>query len=1008
MLRKSLKVIGILIGLIIILGLVLPFFFKDKIIAAVQKGVNDNIYGTVDFSDVNLSFFRHFPSVAVGIQDVIVIGAEDFSKDTLLQVKRLDVAVNIWSIIGGDKIKINTVILDVPKIHAIVNKAGKANWDIMKTTPSETDAPEDTSSFHLELQQYQIRKGNILYEDIPGSMYLSIRELNHAGSGDFTKDVFTLDTRTTADAVNFVYEGIPYLNSVNAVINTDLKIDNAQNLYSFNTDAINLNDLQLNTSGSFQILNDSTYNMDIQFKTPDNTFKSLLSLIPAIYAKDFDKINTSGTAAIEGFIKGNYNAVTLPAFNVSLMVKDGFFQYPDLPKPVKNIQIDATVSNPDGLVDNTVIEVRNGHLEMDAEPFDFKLIFKNPETLKYIDASVKGSLDLSKIIELIKLEKDTRLAGIIHADAFAKGNMGELESGQGSFSAGGFLQINALEYAAPAIPQPISNGSMRVDIVNTGGVADQTNIAVSNGHIEFGKDPIDFDVKIQKPITDILFNGSAKGKFDLATVQQLVELEPGTTLSGILSGNVRFEGSNKLIENKQYDQIKFGGVLNAENIAFASKDYPTGVTISTAMVTLNNDDVVLNNLKGLFDKTNFAANGVLNNLLGYALQDESLQGKLNLHADNINLNSLLGADPDTSATTNTTSAPFLVPANIHFALNTSVDKLQYDKVQYSNITGNLLIANETATLQNLQMNALDGSINLSGKYSTLKNKKEPEIQFTYHVKNLDLQKTFLAFNTVQKLMPIAQFLGGKISSDLVLNGRLDGGMMPLLNSLNGEGTLFLIDGFLRKFQPLEQLATALNISELNNLSLKDVKNYIEFTNGKVLVKPFTIKVKDIEMEIGGMHGLDQSIDYVINLKMPRSKLGTQGNNLINNLVTQANNKGLPVKVSETINLYVGMKGSIAHPTLQYNLKETVGDIKDQFKDQATEFIQTALDSAKTALKDTAQAIKNELLKSAEAELKKKLFGQNDSTAKDSTNTSPIKKAEEAVKSIKDIFKKKKE
>jgi hypothetical protein len=30
----------------------------------------------------------------------------------------------------------------------------------------------------------------------------------------------------------------------------------------------------------FQLVNDSTYNMDIKFKTPSNEFKDILSLIP--------------------------------------------------------------------------------------------------------------------------------------------------------------------------------------------------------------------------------------------------------------------------------------------------------------------------------------------------------------------------------------------------------------------------------------------------------------------------------------------------------------------------------------------------------------------------------------------------------------------------------------------------------------------------------------------------------------------------------------------------------
>ena len=161
----------------------------------------------------------------------------------------------------------------------------------------------------------------------------------------------------------------------------------------------------------------------------------------------------------------------------------------------------------------------------------------------------------------------------------------------------------------------------------------------------------------------------------------------------------------------------------------------------------------------------------------------------------------------------------------------------------------------------------------NGFYSTKTNKKEPYIAMSYDVKDINIQKAFFAFNTVQKLMPIGQFLDGKLNSQLVMTGNLDGNMMPDLSSLSGKGNLLLLEGVLKKFAPLEKLANTLQIDELKSITIKDIKNHIEFANGKVLVKPFTVKVKDIEMQIGGMHGFDQSIDYVVAMKVPRKYLG---------------------------------------------------------------------------------------------------------------------------------------
>ena len=102
-------------------------------------------------------------------------------------------------------------------------------------------------------------------------------------------------------------------------------------------------------------------------------------------------------------------------------------------------------------------------------------------------------------------------------------------------------------------------------------------------------------------------------------------------------------------------------------------------------------------------------------------------------------------------------------------------------------------------------------------------------------------------------MPVGKFISGKISSKLTLNGKLGGDMTPVVSSLTGGGNLLLLEGVLKKFAPVEKIAQTLNVADLSGFSMKDVKTYFEFANGKVLVKPFKIKMKDIDMEIGGMH-----------------------------------------------------------------------------------------------------------------------------------------------------------
>lgn len=1013
--KKVLKITGIVLLVLIAAAFIIPIAFKKQITSLVKKEINKNLTATVEFKDVSLSLFRHFPKVSISLDELSVTGTNEFAGDTLVSAASIDVSANLISVIKGKDIKVSGIYLESPRIHALVNKDGKANWDITKpSTDTSTSTDTAASAFKMSLSKYAISNGYIYYEDKTADMSAEISGLDHEGSGDFTQDLFTLSTQTNADAVNFNYAGIPYLAKTKTGVDADIVIDNKTSKYSFKTEDISLNNLKLSADGFFQLVNDSTYNMDINFKSPSNDFKDILSLVPAVYKNDFDKIKTSGSAAFNGFVKGTYSPAQLPAYDVNLEVKDGFFQYPDLPKPVKNIQLALQASNKDGQLDNTVVNLSKGHLEMDNEPFDFRFIFKNPETVQYIDAAAKGKLDLSQVTQFVKLEGNTKLAGIVGADIFAKGNMSALQTQQGDFAAGGFLDIQKLFYSSDAFPQPIQNGNIKVQIANSGGVADNTEVVIPSGHIEVGKDPVDFTLQLKRPMSSIDFNGSAKGSFNLDNVKQFVQLEQGTAVTGMLDAALNFAGNKTAIDKGEYDKINLSGTTNLNKFKYTSKDYPGGVSISNTQLTFNPKTVALNNLAGSYLNSNFTANGVLNNLIGYALKNEPLQGTVNMNVDKMNLNDWMGTDTSTATTTAgstvaTSSAPFLVPAGLNLVLNAKAGQVTYDKVNYNNINGTLVLDDETVKLQNVQANALEGTMNFNGSYSTRLNKKDPAVSLSYDVKDIDIQKAFLSFNTVKQLMPIAQFLAGKLSSQLTVTGNLNGDMMPQLSSLTGKGNLLLLEGALKKFAPLEKIASTLQIQELQSITLKDIKNSIEFANGKVLVKPFTVKVKDIEMQIGGTHSFDQSIDYIVAMKVPRKYLGTQGNNLVNGLVTQANNKGIAVKMSELIDLNIKMGGNINNPTIKTDLKQVAGDAVADLKQQAQDFAQQKIDSAKQTLKDSVTAVKNQVVGDLKDELKNKILGNKDTAQKANTLDSTKTKAGDKIKNtLNNLLKKKKE
>lgn len=888
-LKKFLKIF--FITLLILIGLLFatPYIFKGRIVSLVKKEINKNINARVDFKEVDISFFRHFPKVSIGLDDFQVIGFGYFTDDTLLYAKRLDATVDFMSFIRGSNMSVNTVYLESPRIHAIVNNEGFANWDIVKTADEKPDTDTITKTFNLELDYYSIANGYIQYKDVPGNMSAVIENLNHTGSGDFTSDLFTLKTKSTADAISFDYGGIPYLSDIKSTINTDIQIDNKKGIYRFDSTDILLNQLKINGIGFINKLPEG-YGLDISFKSPSTDFKNILSLITPIYQKEFSKVTATGSAIFEGFVKGVYADSTLPGYHLIAEVKDGSFKYTDLPKGVQQINFKAVVDNPDGKTDNTVVDITNGHLAIDNEPFDFRLLVKNPVSNMFIDAAAKGKLDLGQVAYYVKLDKGTSLAGLMNADVSVQGNV-------------------------------------------------------------------------------------------------------------------------KDVEQQQFNKFYAAGTVDVDNFKYSSVDYPTGIKISTVHADFTPTKINVSNLNGQYQNSNFSGGGQINNLLSYLLNGKALSADLTVNADKINLNNWLGVSADTAAKSSATK-PFVVPNNLDVVINTNIERLLYDKVDIQKLSGALLVKDESVLLNNVSGNAMDGKIKINGSYSTKENKTKPAIAMSYDVAGVDIQKTFYAFNTAQKLMPIGKFLSGKFTSELSAAGKLGEGMEIDMSTISGNGNVFLVEGFLSKFAPLDKMASVLQVKELQSISMKDVKTFFEFSNGKLLVKPFTLKIKNIEMEIGGLQGfgLDEGINYAINLKLPRALMGTQGNLFVDNLLKTANTKGIPVKIGETVTLKMAMGGTIKNPTLKVDLKQSTEKLADQMQQQVKDFAQAKIDSAKKAASDTLKSVRKQLEIAAMEELRKKMQQKKDTAAvKDSTPVkNPQDKTKESIKGLFDnILKKKK-
>ncbi|MCX7729196.1 MAG: AsmA family protein [Bacteroidia bacterium] len=462
-LKKILKISGISILSIVLVLAALPFLFKDKIIQKVKDTINENLNAKVDFGNFDLSIISSFPDFKFEIENVSVVGIQEFEKDTLAYIQKLDLNLNLKSVLSGDQYQINKIIISSPKIKAIVLPNGKANWDIAKTDTTQK-ATTDTSAatpFKLSLKKFKIENAQIIYDDQQGKMYSEIKNLNYDLSGDFTQDVFDLIQSLSIDKITYKMDNIAYLKDAKFKASANMNANMKEMKFTFKENEFDLNDFVLKLDGFVAMPNDSDMVLDLKTSSVENTFKSLLSLVPAIYKKEFAGLQASGKVSFYADAKGTYNNHSYPAFNVKLLVENGMFKYPSLPKSVNNVQIDLNISNKESVLDKMLIDLKKFHVEMAQNPVDMRATIRTPMSDPNFDIAIKGKIDLASVKDFVPLEKGDELNGKITADIELAGKMSDVDKKQyDKFKANGILEIADIQYKTTSLPYQVNLQTM--------------------------------------------------------------------------------------------------------------------------------------------------------------------------------------------------------------------------------------------------------------------------------------------------------------------------------------------------------------------------------------------------------------------------------------------------------------------------------------------------------------------------------------------------------------------
>ena len=426
--KKIVKIIGFTMLAILILLIIIPIFFKDKVLKVVTDVAGNYVDADINIGNLDLSLLSNFPGATVVLDDVSVVGRKEFKGDTLAAFDNFELTMNVMSLFGG-KIKVKSVELNNPKVNIIVTKQGKPNYDISmpddaEATPAAEEEDTVATKFALALKKLKVNNLHVTYTDSVTDVHALIDHLNFDLRGDLSDKETILSALMDIAKLNVRMGPIIYINDAVVSLKSDLDADMQNMKFTFKENLFRINELGLALDGWIAVP-DTNVRMDLKFGAKNTDFLSVMSMIPAEYAKDLEGVKTAGKFSFDGGAQGNFNAVSFPKFWLDFIVDNARFQYPDLPKSAENINIDAHIKCP-GNLDSINIDVEKFHLEMGDNPVDAKVLVQTSAKDISLDGHVDANIDLGIVKDVVPLD-DMTIAGLVKAGLSFKGNLSDIE-----------------------------------------------------------------------------------------------------------------------------------------------------------------------------------------------------------------------------------------------------------------------------------------------------------------------------------------------------------------------------------------------------------------------------------------------------------------------------------------------------------------------------------------------------------------------------------------------------
>jgi len=421
-----------------------------------------------------------------------------------------------------------------------------------------------------------------------------------------------------------------------------------------------------------------------------------------------------------------------------------------------------------------------------------------------------------------------------------------------------------------------------------------------------------------------------KGKVIPSEIREFFDIQNISEAKGSVQTDLKISG--KISFKRKFDfadlvDAKSNGTLdfNAFSIGFNKN---TLLVNDVAGSILLSDNIFAKNLKFLYKSQRIAVNGEFQNLLQWL---EGRPVRMSVKAD-ISFNRLIPEAflelSDASKKSSPKKKVFKLPDDLLLDVNFRIDSLSYKTYASSDISGTLNLKPKLLTFKSFTMKALKGTISGNG-FILQNNNKSVLSKGIFNVTNVDVNKAFIAFQNFGQNFIIAENIAGSLSGSFSLLLPFDSLLNPQVSSLSAEGKYLLSSGGLINFEPVKQLSSFIELSELENIHFEQLENDFFIRNNYLYIPQMQVRSSAVDLSVKGKHSFDN--DYEYHVRVLLSEILSKKRNKNKKTVTEfgeVQDDGLG-----RTSMLLKVVGKGEDLKVSYDMKAAASEVKNSFKSE---------------------------------------------------------------------------